>query len=197
VLHDFKLKIPSQLKGRELILELMVRQSIPINIIENNAIKVCLFILIIIFDINRNTNKTTKANAMVIPMKWFSVLVKDLIIEAPPKMYAESRANDNVLRVKSPIFADIRPPKRRPTSFKLKSDLEFILSSQRTMADTYVIQQKKISRNKLPTIPKLAKTIGKEIIPDPIAVPANRDIAPNCFPFIIDTIDKKNTEQKS
>lgn len=61
-----------------------------------------------------------------------------------------------------------------------------MLSSQRTMAETYVTQQKKIINTKLPMIPNFAKTMGNEIIPVPIAVPANREIAFNCF-FMIDT----------
>jgi hypothetical protein len=61
-----------------------------------------------------------------------------------------------------------------------------MLSSQRIIADTYVTQQKKSINSKLPIIPKFTKTIGNEIIPDPIAVPANKNIAPSCF-LMIDT----------
>lgn len=123
-------------------------------------------------------------------MNWHSCHKNDLITEAPPKMYAESREKDKIFREISPILADMRPPKSNPTSFKLKSDREFMLSSHLIIADTYVTQQKKIIKSKLPIIPKFARTIGKEIIPDPIAVPASKDIAPNCFLSIIDTTKK-------
>jgi hypothetical protein len=43
------------------------------------------------------------------------------------------------------------------------------------------MKQKKISKTKLPIMPKFARTIGSEIIPDPIAVPANKNVAANCF----------------
>jgi hypothetical protein len=56
-----------------------------------------------------------------------------------------------------------------------------MLSSQRIIAEAYATQLKKVINNKLPTTPKFTNTIGNEIIPDPIAVPANNEMAANCL----------------
>jgi hypothetical protein len=159
----------------------MAKHTIPNKIIENSATNALLLILIISSEEHRKTTATTHANAMATCANWQDSVINDIIMEDPPNMYAESNAKFSNLAKISPSLADILQSKNNPTSFKLKSALDLMLSSQRAMADTYVTQQKKIINSRLQIIPKFAKTIGRESIPVPIAVPASKDIALNCL----------------